>query len=349
MLRANVRVSPPSSASSSKREPATPTPASTTTTTAMAPVGAPKRLALTLCVLATASTTLFPVPSAAAAAAPSAPPTVVQGRARVVDGDTLVINNERIRLYGVDAPESKQACKDSSGKEYACGQVAAKELEQRVKAGGGTAKCSVRERDQYGRLVASCALPTGNPFSQDEDAGDYMVRRGQAVAYRKITPQYIPAENAAKKTKEGIWQGDFEPPAKWRYDRRVAEGDGSGEVGSGPLSSSVSFKGAATGAPAASAAAAGKGGKSTGAATKPSSSSSFDNPKGCRIKGNISAKGEKIYHLPTDITYEATKIDASTGERYFCSEEEAVAAGWRASRAPSTAPTFTSGAGARRR
>lgn len=312
-------------------------------------MAAPKRLALTLCVLATASTTLFPVPIAAAAASSATTtPTVVAGKARVVDGDTLVINNERIRLYGVDAPESKQACKDASGKEYACGQVAQAALEQRVKAGGGTAKCSVRERDQYGRLVASCALPTGNPFGQDEDAGDYMVRRGQAVAYRKITSQYIPAENAAKKQKEGIWQGDFEPPAKWRYDRRVAEGDGSGEVGSGPLSSSVSFKGAAAAAAPASTV-AGKGGKSTGAAAKPSSSSSFDNPKGCRIKGNISAKGEKIYHLPTDITYDATKIDTSTGERYFCSEEEAAAAGWRPSRAPSTTPTFTSGAGARRR
>ena len=50
---------------------------------------------------------------------------------------------------------------------------------------------------------------------------------------------------------------------------------------------------------------------------------------GCLIKGNISSKGESIYHVPGDQHYDRTKIRTSKGERWFCSEAEAVAAGWR--------------------
>ena len=52
---------------------------------------------------------------------------------------------------------------------------------------------------------------------------------------------------------------------------------------------------------------------------------------GCRIKGNISQNG-RIYHVPGSPSYEQTKIDESKGERWFCSEAEARAAGWRAPR-----------------
>ena len=56
-------------------------------------------------------------------------------------------------------------------------------------------------------------------------------------------------------------------------------------------------------------------------------------PEGCNIKGNINSKGDKIYHVPGGMSsYGATKIDESKGERWFCSEEEAQAAGWRAPR-----------------
>jgi endonuclease YncB( thermonuclease family) len=56
-------------------------------------------------------------------------------------------------------------------------------------------------------------------------------------------------------------------------------------------------------------------------------------PEGCNIKGNINSKGDKIYHVHSGMSsYRATKIDESKGERWFCSEEEAQAAGWRAPR-----------------
>lgn len=49
----------------------------------------------------------------------------------------------------------------------------------------------------------------------------------------------------------------------------------------------------------------------------------------CNIKGNVSTRGEKIYHMPGDKYYNDTRISRSHGERWFCSEEEARAAGWR--------------------
>jgi len=60
--------------------------------------------------------------------------------------------------------------------------------------------------------------------------------------------------------------------------------------------------------------------------------SSGKTPEGCNIKGNINSKGDKIYHAPGTRSYGVTKINESKGERWFCSEEEATAAGWRAPR-----------------
>jgi len=55
-------------------------------------------------------------------------------------------------------------------------------------------------------------------------------------------------------------------------------------------------------------------------------------PEGCLIKGNINSKGDKIYHVPGRSSYGGTKINEAKGERWFCSEDEAKAAGWRAPR-----------------
>ena len=59
---------------------------------------------------------------------------------------------------------------------------------------------------------------------------------------------------------------------------------------------------------------------------------SAEEPGGCNIKGNVNTRGERIYHVPGQKYYDKTRISASHGERWFCSEEEARAAGWRRSR-----------------
>lgn len=62
------------------------------------------------------------------------------------------------------------------------------------------------------------------------------------------------------------------------------------------------------------------------------STPALDQQTSCDIKGNISKSGEYIYHLPGDKYYAQTRIDESRGERWFCSESEARAAGWRHSK-----------------
>jgi hypothetical protein len=69
-----------------------------------------------------------------------------------------------------------------------------------------------------------------------------------------------------------------------------------------------------------------------GLSAEPSRPAADGSPGGCRIKGNINAKGQKIYHLPGMRFYDKTRIDESRGERWFCSEEEAIKAGWRKAR-----------------
>ncbi|MGS0685041.1 thermonuclease family protein [Nakamurella sp. GG22] len=78
----------------------------------------------------------------------------------------------------------------------------------------------------------------------------------------------------------------------------------------------------------------GRGAAATGqpASTAPAVTTPIDSvpPDGCAIKGNINRRGERIYHLPGDSSYDETVISPSKGERYFCAVDEAVGAGWRA-------------------
>ena len=213
-------------------------------------------------------------------AAPAFAAEPITGRPSVTDGDTLVIRDTRIRLHGIDAPESAQTCQDSAGKDYRCGQAAALALADRI--GQAAVTCEPRDTDRYGRTVAVCRKGR-------EDLNAWMVRQGHAVAYRRYAEDYVAAEGEAKAAKRGIWAGTFQEPQDWRRERR----EGGAETRPEPA------------VPATTAAG------------------------GCQIKGNISAKGEKIYHLPGSSSYAKTRIDEASGERMFCSEDEAKAAGWR--------------------
>src|SRR5918993_2924814 len=123
---------------------------------------------------------------------------VLAGRATVIDGDTIEIRGERVRLFGVDAPESGQHCTDSEGKSYRCGQKAALALDSRI--GNGIVTCQVQDTDRYGRKVAVCRV-----FGEDLAAG--MVGLGWALAYRAFSVRYVPAEQLAQQRKAGLWAG----------------------------------------------------------------------------------------------------------------------------------------------
>lgn len=133
----------------------------------------------------------------------------ITGKPRVVDGDTLVISGERIRLYGIDAPEKKQTCRTKKGKEQLCGKLAKQALQQMTR--GRDVVCKGDKRDRYKRLIAVCY---SGPFNINER----MVLDGWALAYRKYSKDYERAETFAKSRREGMWRGEFEKP--WVWQRR---------------------------------------------------------------------------------------------------------------------------------
>jgi endonuclease YncB( thermonuclease family) len=133
------------------------------------------------------------------------------GRASVVDGDTLEIRGEKIRLHGIDAPESSQRCTRPTGKQWRCGQQAANALSERI--GQRNVRCEGNKRDRWKRRIAVCYL--GN-----QDLNAWLVRRGWAVAYRKYSKDYVPQEDRARQAKAGVWSGTFEMPWDWRKAQR---------------------------------------------------------------------------------------------------------------------------------
>lgn len=132
------------------------------------------------------------------------------GQASVIDGDTLEIHGQRIRLFGIDAVESRQRC-NRDGQAWNCGKESAFALADRI--GRSAIDCRGRERDRYGRLVAVC-------FKGAEDLNRWMVEQGWAVAYRRYSVDYVAAEEAARAARRGLWSSTFEMPWEWRKTSR---------------------------------------------------------------------------------------------------------------------------------
>ena len=131
---------------------------------------------------------------------------VAERAKRVIDGDTLVVGSKRIRLFGIDAPESKQRCR-AAGRSWPCGREATRALASRV--GRYSVICDARTRDDYGRIVAVCR-------SGGTDLNRWMVARGWALAYRRYSRDYVAAERMARSSRRGMWRGEFVPPWEWR-------------------------------------------------------------------------------------------------------------------------------------
>ncbi len=134
----------------------------------------------------------------------------VWAKTKIIDGDSLFIDDREIRLSGIDAPEFLQVCYDKNGKEYECGQKAKDMLEALA---GKDIKCQVLEVDRYKREVAIC-------FSKGKNINEEMVKSGWAVAYTAYTKDYVKEEAEAKLAKKGIWQGRFMKPELYRALKR---------------------------------------------------------------------------------------------------------------------------------
>lgn len=128
------------------------------------------------------------------------------GFATVIDGDTILMAGNRIRLLGIDAPERAQTCR-RGGTAWACGQDATALLASLVE--GREVSCDARERDQYGRLVATCHTGVS-------DIGGVMVREGMAVALPQFTVAYVDLEARAKRFGMALWGSEFQTPSDFR-------------------------------------------------------------------------------------------------------------------------------------
>lgn len=135
----------------------------------------------------------------------------IVGRATVIDGDTIEVRGERIRLWGIDAPEAGQPCTDATGETYRCGQQAAFALADWL--GPRNITCEVRDTDRYGRKVAVCS-------DGETDLGAWLVERGWALDYRQYSKgAYAGQEQTAQQARAGIWGGTFTAPWDWRAGR----------------------------------------------------------------------------------------------------------------------------------
>lgn len=137
----------------------------------------------------------------------------ISGRAFVIDGDSLRINRQMIRLYGIDAPEGRQLCvRDNTP--YPCGEEAAALL--RKLTFRKTVRCFEKDRDAHGRSVAECFIGQRNLNAE-------MVKQGWAIAYQRYSRAFIPLEDAAQTQRLGLWAGEFQKP--WDYRRHHPKGD----------------------------------------------------------------------------------------------------------------------------
>lgn len=191
----------------------------------------------------------------------------MDGPVSAVDGDSLEMTGTRIRLFGIDAPEARQSCKRQQA-DWACGAEAARQLREFVQ--GRQIRCSGRDNDRYGRLVATCT-------ADGMDLALMMIQSGLAITLPQGDPAYLAAEDTVRKAKFGIWGAQFETPAAWRAANRREEAS--------PIAA------AQTRLPG----------------RRPHAARSYRNSFGCAIKGNRSYRGEWIYYLPGSNYYEETR------------------------------------------
>jgi endonuclease YncB( thermonuclease family) len=138
------------------------------------------------------------------------------GEAKITDGDTIIINDIRIRFTGSDAPESyffgkTQTCLDSKGRQWECGNAATQKLKELIN--NQTVRCTDEGQDRYGRTLGIC-------YVGDMDLQAEMVKSGMAVAYLRYSDRYEKEQNYAKKVKAGMWAGEFKQPEVWRRENR---------------------------------------------------------------------------------------------------------------------------------
>jgi endonuclease YncB( thermonuclease family) len=215
---------------------------------------------------------------------------IISGVPYISDGDTIVVGTTKIRLDGIDAPETDQVCLDANLKRWTCGVEARDRLSAHIER--RSIDCEPSSSDAYHRTLAMCMI-------EDEDLNAWMVHEGWALAFVRYSKAYLADEEAARVAQRGLWSGAFIAPWDWRRRNKETVILGATSV---PISAQAIL-------------------------LAPASADGAPSPD-CIIKGNLNSKGERIYFRPGQLDY-ATVNMAKPGKRWFCSEDEAKAAGWR--------------------
>ncbi len=136
------------------------------------------------------------------------------GQASVIDGDTLEIHETRIRLWGVDAPESSQLCRGEDSLQYRCGAQAANDLDTFIAR--RPVNCIPLSLDRYGRTVATCSV-------SGTDLGEWLVRNGLALDWPQYSKgRYNAVQHDAERAGRGIWKGSYVEPRLYRACLRAS-------------------------------------------------------------------------------------------------------------------------------
>jgi len=143
---------------------------------------------------------------------------IIYGNPRTVDGDTLDFGGERVRLFGIDAPEATQIC-ERDNQSWACGADAKAMLDALI--AGQRVNCRQRDVDSFGKPVAVCSVGR-------LDLSEALARAGMAIALEQFSADYVPAADMARQSRLGIWAGNFQTPSDFRasdpaYRAEVAE------------------------------------------------------------------------------------------------------------------------------
>ncbi len=215
---------------------------------------------------------------------------IISGMPRIVDGDTIVIGTTKIRLESIDAPESDQVCLDANRNRWTCGIEARDRLSAHI--GDHTIDCTPSGLDAYGRTLAMCTFA-------GEDLNAWMVRQGWALAFVRYSKAYVADEESARAARRGIWSGAFIAPWDWRHRNGQTVILGATAV---PIDAQSEL-------------------------LAPESAAQAPSPN-CIIKGNLNRSGERIYFQPGQLDYSRINM-TKQGTRWFCTEDEARAAGWR--------------------
>ncbi|MEM1371099.1 MAG: thermonuclease family protein [Pseudomonadota bacterium] len=195
---------------------------------------------------------------------------LIEGRARVMSGDTLVIGDSVIKLAGIDAPVRSQTCQRPRARRWRCGVAAERALRRLV--GRGQLTCEPVAQDGDNVFTARCSRGA-------TDLAERLVQRGFVFADASQGSDYLDLQEQARAAKRGIWRGEAQHPSAFRQKRWQQ------------------------------------------AKTK--------SPDGCPIKGRMHTKRGKFYLTPWSVSYERYRVRERRGDRWFCSEQEALQAGWR--------------------